>query len=52
MQITLGAAPTAGYVSLACGLVMGALHLASVLGRRRAIDQMGLLERSVLEVAA
>lgn len=52
VQISLGAAPTAGYVSLACGLVMGALHLASVLGRRRAIDQMGLLDRSVLEVAA
>lgn len=51
VQITLGAAPTAGYVSLACALVMGALHLASAFGRRRATDQMGVLERSVREVA-
>jgi hypothetical protein len=51
VQITLGKAPTAGYVSLACAVVMATLHVASVWGRRRAAEQMGVLESRVRDVA-
>lgn len=51
VQLTLGKPPTAGYVSLACALVMLVLSLASRFGRRRAAEQMGELERSVRAVA-
>ena len=51
VQLSLGKPPTAGTLSLACALVMLALYLASIVGRRRAAEQMGVLERSVRAAA-